>query len=41
VERRLFALDHNFPEPLLDALSASIPEAELVPVRRIDESFAS
>jgi hypothetical protein len=33
--RRLFALDQNFPEPIVDALSQYIEGAELVPVRRI------
>jgi hypothetical protein len=33
--RRLFALDQNFPEPIVDALSPYIEGAELVPVRRI------
>ena len=32
----LFALDQNFPEPIVDALDAFIPEAELVPLREID-----
>lgn len=32
----LFALDQNFPEPIIDALDEWIPEAELVPLRRID-----
>ena len=35
MQRRRFALDHNFPEPVLDALALSIPMAELVPVRKI------
>jgi len=37
LSRRLFALDHNFPVPILSALSASIPEAELVPIGHIDK----
>jgi hypothetical protein len=35
-ERRLFALDHNFPIPIVDALAPVMPEAELVPISRID-----
>jgi hypothetical protein len=31
-----FALDQNFPEPIVDALDAFIPEADLVPFRKID-----
>ncbi len=34
--RRRFALDHNFPEPILSGLAAAIPMAELVPVRFIE-----
>ena len=34
--RRLFALDHNFPVPIVDALAPMMPEAELVPISRID-----
>lgn len=33
---RLFALDQNFPEPIVTALNDFIPEAELVPLRDID-----
>lgn len=33
---RLFALDQNFPEPLLDAAAPFLPEVELVPIRVID-----
>jgi hypothetical protein len=33
---RLFALDQNFPEPIVAALDAYIVEAELVPIRHID-----
>jgi hypothetical protein len=33
---RRFALDQNFPEPLLGSLASSIPEALLVPLRTID-----
>jgi hypothetical protein len=32
----LFALDQNFPEPIVDALIEFIPEVELVPLRDID-----
>ena len=38
--RRLFALDHNFPEPVLAALATAIPMAELVPVRKIRDGMA-
>jgi hypothetical protein len=31
----LFALDHNFPEPVLLGLAKAIPMAELVPIRTI------
>jgi hypothetical protein len=33
---KLFALDQNFPEPIVQALDDFIPEAELVPLRQID-----
>ena len=33
---RLFALDQNFPEPIVQALDRYITEAELVPLRQID-----
>jgi hypothetical protein len=33
---RLFALDQNFPEPIVTALDNFIPEADLVPLRDID-----
>jgi hypothetical protein len=33
---RLFALDHNFPEPIVDALAEFQVEAELVRVDRIN-----
>jgi hypothetical protein len=39
VERRLFAIDHNFPEPLIATLADILP-AEFVPVRKIDDSFS-
>lgn len=34
--RRLFALDHNFPRPLVGALRDHIREAELVSIADID-----
>jgi hypothetical protein len=37
---RLFALDQNFPEPIVASLNEYIVEAELVPVRRIDQQLA-
>ena len=37
--RRLFALDQNFPEPVLAALESVLP-AELVPVRKIDPKLS-
>jgi hypothetical protein len=33
---RLFALDQNFPQPILDSLDRFIPEAKLVPLADID-----
>lgn len=33
---RLFALDHNFPQPIVDVLSEYMVEAELLPVDVID-----
>ena len=33
---RLFALDENFPEPIVDMLAPFLVEAELVPLDRID-----
>lgn len=38
--RRRFALDHNFPQPVLAALTDALPMAELVPVRDIDPTYA-
>jgi hypothetical protein len=38
---RLFALDQNFPEPIVAALGQNMPEAELVPLRRIDARLPS
>jgi hypothetical protein len=32
----LFALDQNFPEPIIEALNDFIPEAELVALRAVD-----
>jgi hypothetical protein len=34
---RLFALDQNFPQPIVDALADYIVEAELVPIAQIDQ----
>ncbi|HET7646980.1 MAG TPA: hypothetical protein VFK17_00325 [Gaiellaceae bacterium] len=34
--RRLFALDQNFPLPIVDVLSEFMAEAELVPIAEID-----
>ena len=39
--RRLFALDQNFPQPIVDALAQYIIEAELVPIGDIDERLAT
>lgn len=33
--RARLALDHNFPEPLLDALGRFVVDCELIPLRRI------
>lgn len=35
-ERRLFALDQNFPEPIVEALTEFQEAAELVPLREIN-----
>jgi hypothetical protein len=40
VARRLFALDHNFPEPVLAAFGDVLPMVELVPVRTVDPAWA-
>ena len=40
MSRKLFALDHNFPQPVLGALADALPQVELVPVRDIDPGFA-
>jgi hypothetical protein len=40
VTHRLFALDHNFPQPILSAMAVALPQVELVPVRDIDPTFA-
>ena len=37
--RRLFALDHNFPEPVLAAFADVLPMVELVPIRAIDAAW--
>jgi hypothetical protein len=39
-EKRLFALDHNFPEPVLAAFASVMPMVEVVPVRLIDSAWA-
>jgi hypothetical protein len=36
VPRRLFALDQNFPLPIVDVLSEFMAEAELAPIAEID-----
>lgn len=36
----LFALDQNFPEPIIEALNEFIPEAELIPLQDIDPQLA-
>lgn len=36
----LFALDQNFPQPLVQAVAPFIPEVELVPIRNIDVRLA-
>jgi hypothetical protein len=39
---RRFALDQNFPEPIVDGLVDWLaPDAELMPIRRIDERLAT
>jgi hypothetical protein len=40
VTRQLFALDHNFPEPVLSAFADVLPMVELVPVRAVDPAWA-
>jgi hypothetical protein len=40
VSRRLFALDHNSPQPVLAAMADALPQVELVPIRDIDPDFA-
>ena len=39
MEKKLFALDQNFPEPIVKALNEYIPEAQLVPLRAIDRKL--
>jgi len=41
VEKRLFALDHNFPEPVLTAFASVMPMIDVVPVRLIDSAWAA
>ncbi len=40
MQRRLFALDHNFPEPVLLGLAKALPMADLVPVRSIGSELS-
>lgn len=40
IQRRLFALDHNFPGPILSAFADALPSVELVPISNIDGGFA-
>lgn len=35
--RRLFALDHGFPQPIVEVLADFTPDVELVPISEIDE----
>ena len=37
---RLFALDQNFPQPLVRAVAPFMPEVELVPIREINARLA-
>ena len=37
---RLFALDQNFPQPLVQVVEPFIPEVELIPIRTIDVRLA-
>jgi hypothetical protein len=37
----LFALDQNFPEPIVRVLDSYIPEAELVPLRHVDRHLTA
>ena len=37
---RLFALDQNFPQPLVRAVTPFMPEVELVPIREINPRLA-
>jgi hypothetical protein len=39
-DRLRFALDHNFPAPVLQTFAALMPEVELVPITGIDPSLA-
>jgi hypothetical protein len=38
-DKKLFALDENFPEPIIGMMSTFIPAAEFVSVRHIDSTF--
>jgi hypothetical protein len=39
--RRLFALDQNFPQPIVDAMAEYIVEAKLIPLAAVDERLAT
>jgi len=39
-ERRRFALDHNFPAPLMRSFAALMPRVELVPIAEIEPALA-
>jgi hypothetical protein len=39
-EKRRFALDQNFPAPVVGAFAALMPRVELVPIARIDPALA-
>jgi hypothetical protein len=41
LSRRLFALDQNFPQPIVDLLVEYQEEADLVPIRDIDARLAT
>jgi hypothetical protein len=38
--KKRFALDHNFPAPVLSAFGVMMANVELVPIREIDPSFS-
>jgi hypothetical protein len=37
--QRLFALDQNFPEPIVDCLTTYLTRSQLVPIRRVREDL--